>query len=342
MPEHKAPTAVTVAPLAERSALERWVAKYWVHAALLLVAVLAGVVVKHLLERSSIEKQESIWSTFASQTTPNAYTQIPEGDPVQLARSAEEQKDAPVGAALRIAEVYSRIEDGDYAGARSALASLRSEHPDHPLVTAEFLDEGSGTITLPDQLARRIDGLEAFEKAHPELKANPPLPEGAPRVRLVTAKGPIVVGLYSDLAPRHVENFLKHCEAKLYDGTLFHRVVPGFMIQGGDPNTKNRDDKSLWGQGGDEPKIDPEYNPLRHFEGVLSAAKMQGDAQSSGTQFFITTDPAHHLDGQHVVFGVVLEGMDVVREIVAGAIDPESPSRDRPLDPVSLDSTEIL
>jgi peptidyl-prolyl cis-trans isomerase B (cyclophilin B) len=342
MPEHKAPTAVTVAPLSERSLIERWVAKYWVHFTLLLLAVLAGVVVKHFLQRSSIEKEESIWSTLTSQTTPNAYTQIPEGDPERLARTAEELKDSSAGPTARIIEIYSRIGEQDYSGARAALERLRGDYPDHPLVRGSFLEDGGATITLPDQFARRIDALEAWEKSHAEWRANPPLPEGAPRVRLVTSKGSIVVGLYADLAPLHAANFLKHCQEKVYDGTLFHRVVPGFMIQGGDPNTKDRENKSQWGQGGDEGKLDPEYNRLRHFSGVLSAAKKPGEAQSSGTQFFITTDAAHHLNGQHVVFGVVLEGIDVVQQIVAGAVDPESPGRDRPLEPVSIDSTEVL
>jgi len=340
MAEHKVPTAVTVAPLVERSLLERWVAKYWVHVSLLLLAVLAGVVVKHYMDRSATARKHSIWSSFAAQTTPNAYTQIPEGDPEQLARSAQELQGTAAGVALRIVEIYSRIGKGDYAGARTVVEGVKRDYPEHPLVKSTFLDADSGTITLPGQLERRIDALEAWEKAHPEWEANPPLPEGAPRVRFVTSKGLIVVGLYTDLAPRHAANFLKLCEEKRYDGTLFHRVVPGFMIQGGDPNTKDRDNKSLWGQGGDEGKLDPEYNRLRHFAGVLSAAKKSGEAQSSGSQFFITTDAAHHLNGEHVVFGMVIEGMDVVQQIVAGALDPNAP--DRPLDPVSIDSTEIL
>ena len=75
---------------------------------------------------------------------------------------------------------------------------------------------------------------------------------------------------------------------------------------------------------------------------ILSAAKKPGEARSSGSQFFITTDAAHHLNGEHVVFGAVVEGMDVVSQIVAGAVDPQSPGGDRPLEPVSIDAVEVV
>ena len=91
------------------------------------------------------------------------------------------------------------------------------------------------------------------------------------------------------------------------------------MIQGGDPNTKDVD-VDLWGQGGPGYKVDQEKNDLRHFRGYLSAAKMGADTQSSGSQFFITTGTPHHLDGLHVVFGKVLEGMDTVGIIESGPI----------------------
>ena len=340
MAQHKAPTSVTVAPLAEKSAFEQWVARYWVHCVLVLLGLVLFVVVRHFMNRQATLAVDANWGLIAAQTTPNRSTGIPEGDPASLANLASELVDTQAGAAARLIEIRSRIDRDDYAGARTALAALRQEHPDSALVKDTCTVDGQVT-TLPDLLARRIDEGEAWKAAHPELEANPELPEGSPRVRLNTTEGSILLGLYEEQAPGHTANFLRLCREGYYDGTNFHRIQKGFMIQGGDPNSRS-EDRETWGQGGPEEKLPPELNDLRHFRGVLSMAKQGGEAESSGSQFFITTDPAHHLNGVHVVFGKVIEGMDVVQKIVAGEIDPDSPAGDRPLNPVVIESTEVL
>jgi cyclophilin family peptidyl-prolyl cis-trans isomerase len=194
-------------------------------------------------------------------------------------------------------------------------------------------------ISLVEELERRYAEQKAWRANHPDMFANPEPPADSPKVRIKTDKGDIVVALYAKEAPKHVENFLKLAREGYYANTKFHRVVSGFMIQGGDPNSKT-EDRATWGQGGPGYKIDREENGLHHFAGYLAAAKLGGDVQSSGSQFYITTADRLNLDGGYVVFGKVLEGMDAVHAIEQGEIDPTS--GDRPLTPAVLLSTEVL
>lgn len=142
---------------------------------------------------------------------------------------------------------------------------------------------------------------------------------------LETNKGTIVVKFFPAKAPKTVENFKALAKKKFYDGTKFHRVIPGFMIQGGDPNSKNQD-RSDDGMGGAEKNIDAEFNDTHHARGILSMARSQSP-DSASSQFFITVDEAPHLDNNYTAFGQVVQGMDVVDKIVSLARD----ERDNPL-----------
>lgn len=145
--------------------------------------------------------------------------------------------------------------------------------------------------------------------------------------RFKTEKGDIVVELYADRAPMTVENFVNLARAGFYDGTTFHRVIAGFMAQGGDPTGT--------GTGGPGYQFGDEFHPtLRHdAAGVLSMAN--AGAGTNGSQFFITHGPTPHLDNRHSVFGKVVEGMDVLL-----SIRERDPSRDR--DPGDrIDTIEI-
>lgn len=125
-----------------------------------------------------------------------------------------------------------------------------------------------------------------------------------------TAKGNIVIQLAEDKAPITTANFIKLAQSGFYDGLTFHRVIHGFMIQGGDPKGD--------GTGGPGYTIPDEFNPsLKHDAGVISMAKT-ALPNTGGSQFFITEEPQPHLDGAHSVFGRVLEGMDVVKSISQG------------------------
>jgi peptidyl-prolyl cis-trans isomerase B (cyclophilin B) len=129
-----------------------------------------------------------------------------------------------------------------------------------------------------------------------------------------TNHGKIVLNLLPDNAPETVRSFIKLAESKFYDGTLFHRVIPGFMIQGGDPNSK-LPDKSKWGQGGPGYNLKAEFNSRSHLRGIVSMARST-DPDSAGSQFFIVTADSTSLDNQYTVFGEVIEGMEVADTIV--------------------------
>ena len=133
-------------------------------------------------------------------------------------------------------------------------------------------------------------------------------------VTIKTDFGSIKFTLLPDIAPETVRNFSKLAESGFYNGTLFHRIIPGFMIQGGDPNTKNSD-KSSWGQGGPGYNLKAEFNSRSHLRGIVSMARST-DPDSAGSQFFIVTSDSTFLDKQYTVFGEVIDGMEVADKIV--------------------------
>jgi peptidyl-prolyl cis-trans isomerase B (cyclophilin B) len=126
--------------------------------------------------------------------------------------------------------------------------------------------------------------------------------------------GKITFKSFPELAPETVRNFEKLAKDGFYDGTFFHRVIPGFMIQGGDPNTKSGE-KSTWGTGGPGYSIKAEFSSRSHLRGIVSMARSQ-DPDSAGSQFFIVTADSTFLDRQYTVFGEVIEGMEVADKIV--------------------------
>ena len=144
--------------------------------------------------------------------------------------------------------------------------------------------------------------------------------------------GKIVVELFPDVAPKHCENFDNLVKAGFYDGLAFHRVIRGFMIQGGDPNTKDKP-KETWGIGDPSQKTVPaEFSNISHKRGILSTARKGNDINSATSQFFIMVADNPRLDGQYTVFGQVLTGMDVADKIVS--TPTEVP--DRPIDKIEM------
>lgn len=130
-----------------------------------------------------------------------------------------------------------------------------------------------------------------------------------------TNYGAIVLKFFPEVAPKHVENFISLAKSEFYDGTRFHRVIPGFMIQGGDPNSKSTD-RSHHGMGGPSHNVPAEFNNTPHVRGVLSMARSQ-HPDSAGSQFFICVADARFLDGKYTAFGEVVSGMEVVDKIVS-------------------------
>ena len=126
--------------------------------------------------------------------------------------------------------------------------------------------------------------------------------------------GNIKIKLLPEIAPETVRNFVTLATSNFYDGTLFHRVIPNFMIQGGDPNTKESD-KSVWGQGGPGYNLKAEFNSRSHLRGIVSMARAS-DPDSAGSQFFIVTSDSTFLDKQYTVFAEVVEGLEIADKIV--------------------------
>jgi peptidyl-prolyl cis-trans isomerase B (cyclophilin B) len=161
----------------------------------------------------------------------------------------------------------------------------------------------------------------------------------APIAVIETTYGIIVIQLFPDVAPGHVDNFVRLANEGYYDGTTFHRVIPGFMIQGGDPNSKD-DDRSNDGQGGHSANgpntfVNAEFSQdLTHKRGILSMARAQ-DPNSAGSQFFIVVADSNFLDRQYSIFGEVIEGMDVVDKIV----NVKKDSADNPLEKITMKVT---
>ena len=153
-------------------------------------------------------------------------------------------------------------------------------------------------------------------------------PTAAAETRAVieTKFGNIELRFFPDKAPKHVENFLTLARSGFYDKTIFHRVIPGFMIQGGDPNTKGTD-KSTYGMGGPPHRVKAEFHDRAHVRGIVSMAR-SNDPDSAGSQFFIVVADSKFLDGKYTVFGEVVQGIDVADKIVSQQRD----SRDNPLE----------
>lgn len=153
----------------------------------------------------------------------------------------------------------------------------------------------------------------------------------ASKATIKTKFGDMELKFYPDVAPKHVENFLTLAKSGFYNGTIFHRVIPGFMIQGGDPNTKDPNKPDTYGMGGPNHKVKAEFNSIPHRRGIVSMARTN-DPNSAGSQFFIVVKDSNFLDGQYTVFGEVVKGIEVADKIV----NLQRNSRDLPTERVEI------
>jgi len=174
-------------------------------------------------------------------------------------------------------------------------------------------------------------------KQAPDPKAQPPAqppkmeePKGL-RAIIKTKHGEIQIKFFPELAPKHVENFIKLAKEGFYDGTIFHRVIPNFMIQGGDPNTKDTRKKEAYGQGGPGYMIKAEFSDTPHKRGIVSMARAN-DPDTAGSQFFIVVEDSRFLDRKYTVFGEVIRGMGVADKIVNEPRD----AQDNPLNRIEM------
>lgn len=191
-------------------------------------------------------------------------------------------------------------------------------------------------VCLPFSIAGSV-GYAADKAPAPKAEA----PKG-PRAIIKTKFGDIEVKFYPDVAPKHVENFIKLAKEGLYNGTIFHRVIPGFMIQGGDPNTKDSLKKDAYGQGGPKDEkgnpvhVPAEFSDTAHKRGILSMARA-ADPDSAGSQFFIVVEDSRFLDRKYTAFGEVTRGIGVADKIVNVPRD----DRDNPKERIEMTVTIV-
>jgi peptidyl-prolyl cis-trans isomerase B (cyclophilin B) len=159
-----------------------------------------------------------------------------------------------------------------------------------------------GLANVRGQSASKTDGKKATEINQKEVAV------------LKTSEGEMVLEFWPEVAPKTVENFKKLAREGFYDGTLFHRIIAGYMIQGGDPLTKDPSKEYLWGQGGPNHTVPAEFSNRPHVRGVISMAREQSP-DSARSQFFICLGTAKRLDGQYTAFGRVIKGLDVLDKI---------------------------
>ena len=175
-------------------------------------------------------------------------------------------------------------------------------------------------------------------KTNPPTNASMSNPTKSPEVAIInTTEGTMVIQFWTDAAPNTIANFKKLAEKGFYDGTCFHRVIKGFMIQGGDPLTKDPAKEDLWGTGGPGYQIKAEFNDHPHVRGVVSMARSQ-DPDSAGSQFFICHGDPRFLDHQYTAFGKLIKGDDVLEKIATTPTHPQ----DRPDKRIGIISIKIV
>jgi len=199
-------------------------------------------------------------------------------------------------------------------------------------------------IALATTLSLGLTVVRAQDTNKPTTaKASPPAteqkaPMSTPEVAVIqTSEGTMVIEFWPDVAPKTVENFKTLAKKGFYDGTCFHRVIKGFMIQGGDPLTKDASKEARWGTGDPGYKVKAEFNNRSHTRGVVSMARSQ-DPDSAGSQFFICHGDPKFLDNQYTAFGKLIKGDDVLEKI---ATTPTKPG-DRPVTRMAVESIKIV
>ncbi|MBI5363083.1 MAG: peptidylprolyl isomerase [Planctomycetes bacterium] len=338
MAQHKAPTAVTIAATSEKSGLALLVERYWKFGLVAALAITAVVLFRVSRSQAETEELAKGWDSLVAAATKDPMGGLT-GAPADLRTIAEREPQSQAAPWALFIAARAALEKRDYDAASASLETLRTNYGGHPLLQQTFAYSAEGApISSVQALAQRLDSLKTWTGVHKELFENPAPPVDAPKVRINTDKGAIVVQLYPNLAPKHAEGFLKLAREGFYAGSKFHAIRKGSWILGGDPTTKDPD-VSKWGVGPSEPGLELEESHLRHFSGYLGMWRKPGEATSSPSQFYLTTGAAHSQDGQSVLFGKVIEGQDAVTAIEGGATVEGT---ERPEAPITVQSMELL
>lgn len=176
-------------------------------------------------------------------------------------------------------------------------------------------------ILFGTMLALNLSLLNVVQAEEANMKTDRPV------VIVETTQGSFELTLFPDVAPKAVENFLKHAQDHYYDGTIFHRVIPGFMIQGGDPAGNGTGGQSIWGK-----SFEDEFSPSVKFDKPGLLAMANRGPKTNGSQFFITTAPTSWLNQKHTIFGEVTKGYNIVEKIESTKTGPQ----DKPLEPQKI------
>jgi peptidyl-prolyl cis-trans isomerase B (cyclophilin B) len=195
---------------------------------------------------------------------------------------------------------------------------------------------GIATVRADEPKTETNEGLKKEEVKPASREENKKVNTNEVAV-IKTTVGEMVVEFWPDVAPKTVENFKKLAKQGFYDGTAFHRVIKGFMVQGGDPLTKEASKEAAWGTGGPGYTVKAEFNDRSHKRGVLSMARSQ-DPDSAGSQFFICHGDPAFLDRNYTTFGKLIKGDDVLEKIATTATHPP----DRPNTRMGIESIKVV
>jgi peptidyl-prolyl cis-trans isomerase B (cyclophilin B) len=206
-----------------------------------------------------------------------------------------------------------------------------------PLMSIFALSVAFGLALVHAEEPKKETQQPKKEEKKPESKEEKKTVNANEVAVITTTEGEMVLEFWPDAAPGHVENFKKLAKQGFYDGTAFHRVIKGFMIQGGDPLTKDSNAQGRWGTGGPGYQIKAEFNERPHTRGVLSMAR-SSDPNSAGSQFFICHGDPRFLDRQYTAFGKLIKGDDVLEKIATTPTGPQ----DRPVKRMGVESIKIV
>jgi peptidyl-prolyl cis-trans isomerase B (cyclophilin B) len=337
MAQHKAPTSISIAPVDDKSGLAEFVDRYWKIAVALTLAVVAGLMYRQHVQGQREKDEAQAWDKILQATSMDQTGMSGKVDDlVGVADQIRGTNAAP--SALYFAAMLA-AKNGKYDQAKSLLQRLRQEYPTSSVVKDSLVQAPNGPLESDVALLEaRVNAQIAWRAQHPTLTGLPELPADAPKVKINTDRGSIVVGLYTDRAPHHAEAFLKLAREGSFNGMKFHRVLADHLIQSGDPNTR-QEDVTTWGKGELGTALDPEPNALGHFSGALSSVARLGAKGSNASQFQILLADDLPLDNSTVVFGKVIEGLDTAKTISESKV---AASTDRPEEPVTIQSTEVL
>tara|TARA_R110002095_G_scaffold41554_6_gene38258 strand:+ start:1372 stop:2409 length:1038 start_codon:yes stop_codon:yes gene_type:complete len=344
MAQHKAPVQVSIVT-EEKSKFAQTVERLAIPFFLLFAVAAVVILWRSNSAQKEVANVGSDWADILE-----ARNQM-DGD--LAAKAVLAAKDSKIQPYMLVSQaVIARATYDDETLGQAVAALAASDHP--ILAKMEFpIGKEGAEMTLAAKMTERLADEKAWSEANSVLTNEAP-PAGSPEVVFETTAGTIRVALYQDKAPNHTANLLKLVRDQFYDGLCFSRVIKNqslWTIQTGDPKAKKPEDGAGWDttewsrDNGPEETIAKEATGLVHDEGYLSMDLKPGGQESSGSQFMITLSPGYQFDQGQVVFGKVMEGMDIARRIGEGEVrsdDEGTQIQFAPVDPIVITSAKVV